>query len=195
MRYINPLTEERVEVRYKQKEHCDTLSPNVNNFVAPSPVAGRVCDFTRLWNSWGNACSTSTPTPLSSHTSEVKRPLSSEIIPGQFQERARVGRCHRRILSKNYGYQTWAVQTICKVRGFSLNVQGREQLIYEILPDNTLAELERPLTTPRTTRVVQSHTIVRDAKAYVLHTRPAHKDYRLVFSKRVLDPDSFQIYP
>ena len=96
---------------------------------------------------------------------------------------------------KNYEYQTRAGQTVCKVRGFSLNFQGREQLNYEILRDNTLAELERPLAAPWTTRVSQSHTIARDAKGYALRTRPSHKDYQLVFSKRVLDPITAKTYP
>ena len=34
IRYVSSLMEERVEVHYKQKEHCETVSPNVNIFVA-----------------------------------------------------------------------------------------------------------------------------------------------------------------
>ena len=52
------------------------------------------------------------------------------------------------------------------MRGFSLNCQGAAQLNYEVLRQNVLAELRAPLAEPRTTRVMQSHTIQRQAKSY-----------------------------
>ena len=54
-------------------------------------------------------------------------------------------------------------KTLVKVRVFSLNSKGHAQLKYEVLRQNTQVELRRPLDTPRTTRVTQSHTIPRDA--------------------------------
>ena len=63
-----------------------------------------------------------------------------------------------------------------------LNCQGAAQLNYHVLRQNVLDELHTPLAEPRTTRVTQSHTIQRQAKDYTLHTRPTHKDYRLVCS-------------
>ena len=96
---------------------------------------------------------------------------------------------------KNYGYKTRAGKTVCKVRGFSLNCQGASQRNYHVLRQNVLDELHTPLAEPRTTRVTQSHTIQRQAKDYTLHTRPTHKDYHLVCSKRVVDPQTAQSYP
>ena len=84
---------------------------------------------------------------------------------------------------------------VCKVRGFSLNVEGSAQLNYDVLRQNTLDELYHPLDEPRTTCVTQSHTIQRNAKTYTLETRSSHKDYRLVYSKRVLDPTTAKTYP
>ena len=60
---------------------------------------------------------------------------------------------------------------------------------------NTLDELQRPLTEPRTTSITQSYSIHRDAKRYRLSTRPALKDYKLVYSKRTLDPTTYVAYP
>ena len=96
---------------------------------------------------------------------------------------------------KNYGYKTRGSKTVCKVRGFSLNCQGAAQLNYDVLRQNVLDELHTPLAEPRTTRVTQSHTIQRQAKDYTLHTRPIHKDYRMVCSKRVVDPQTAKSYP
>ena len=87
---------------------------------------------------------------------------------------------------KNYG---------CKVRGFYLNVEGSAQLNYNVLCSNTLEELFDSLAHPRITHVNQSHTIHRNPKAYTPDTRTAHKDYKMVYSKRVLVPGTARTYP
>ena len=96
---------------------------------------------------------------------------------------------------KNNGYRTREGHTVCKVRGFSLDSEGKVQSNYQVLRQDTLDELEYPLAAPRTTRITKSHHIVRDAKAYALYTQPQTKDYPLVYSKRVLDPVTARIYP
>ena len=40
--------------------------------------------------------------------------------------------------AKNYGYVTKQGKTVCKVRGFSLNVRGSLQLNYEVMKNNIL---------------------------------------------------------
>lgn len=96
---------------------------------------------------------------------------------------------------KNYGY--WMVQgkQECKVRGFSLNVEGSQQLNYEVLRQNTLDELQHPLAQPRVTPVTQTHAIHRNAKEYQLTSGPKTKQYKLVYNKRILDPDTYYTYP
>lgn len=64
-----------------------------------------------------------------------------------------------------------------------------------MLKENTLDELLDPLPEARRRRITQTHSIHRNAKQYTLSTRPTHKDYRLVFTKRVVDVDTFQTYP
>ena len=44
--------------------------------------------------------------------------------------------------AKNYGYQTARGKVECKVRGFTLNVRGREVLNYESMKDHILSTLE-----------------------------------------------------
>ena len=198
IRYVSPLTEERVEVHYKQKEHCETVSPNVNIFVAAFTTCwARLRLYKALELLGERVLYFDTDSIIFTHLPGQTSPPLGDYL-GDFKNELDSGDVIVEFCSggpKNYGYQTRAGQTVCMVRGFSLNVQGQEQLNYEILRDNTLAELERPLAAPRTTRVTQSHTIARDAKDYALHTRSSHKDYRLVSSKRVLDPHSFQTYP
>ena len=90
--------------------------------------------------------------------------------------------------------QSWERRRV-RFGGFSLSVEGDAQLNYHVLRQNTLDELQRPLDQLRMTRVTQSHTIHRDAKNYTLERPPLHKEYRLVYSKRVLDPHTAKTYP
>ena len=90
---------------------------------------------------------------------------------------------------KNYGYVTSLENVVCKVRGFSLDVEGSAQLNYPVLRSNVIAEVEDPREESRITRITESAKIVRHTN--VLNSQPRHKDYRLVFNKRVLlPPDS-----
>ena len=90
----------------------------------------------------------------------------------------------------------------CKVKGFSLNVEGSQYLNYELLRNNVLDEIKRPQYHPITGQITRrqypvkcSHKIVRDVKNFELITVSEEKKYQLVFDKRVVDPKSFQTYP
>ena len=45
---------------------------------------------------------------------------------------------------QNYGYRTRQGKVECKVRGFSLNVRGKEQLNFDLLKQNVLDEIRLP---------------------------------------------------
>ena len=62
---------------------------------------------------------------------------------------------------KNYGYKTSDGDTVCKIRGFSLNYEGSQQLNYQILRQNVLDEVTDPPDTRRITPIVESTKIVR----------------------------------
>ena len=49
---------------------------------------------------------------------------------------------------KHYGYRTARGKVECKVRGFSLNTRGREQLNFELLKENVICEVSDPLKEP-----------------------------------------------
>ena len=63
---------------------------------------------------------------------------------------------------KNYGYRTQKRKVECKVRGFSLNARGQEQLNFDILKRNVLDELHHPQAQTRSIPIFNPHKIVRD---------------------------------
>lgn len=103
---------------------------------------------------------------------------------------------------KYYGYVHDNGKKECKVKGFSLNVEGSQYLNYELLRNNVLDEIKRPHYHPVTGQITRrqypvkrSHKIVRDVRHFELKTVEEEKKYQLVYDKRVVDPDSFQTYP
>ena len=60
---------------------------------------------------------------------------------------------------------------------------------------------QHPARTPRAvimtsyTRVHQSHTIHRHSKSYTLETHASHKDYKMVYTKQVLEPGTDRTFP
>jgi len=96
---------------------------------------------------------------------------------------------------KNYGYKTKQGHVEYKVRGFCLNSEGKTQLNYDVMRQNVLDEIQKPLKKPRQTQVIKTHQIVRDPKQYPLFTFPDYKRYQLVYDKRVVDPNTFHTYP
>jgi len=96
---------------------------------------------------------------------------------------------------KNYGYTTKKGKVECKVRGFRLNSEGKTQLNYNVMRQNVLDEIQKPLLKPRQTQVVKTYQIVRNPKSYQLYTFPEYKWYQLVYDMRVVDPHTFLTYP
>ena len=96
---------------------------------------------------------------------------------------------------KNYGYRTLKGKTECKVRGFSLNTRGQEQLNFDILKKNIIEEVTQPQPVPNNIPVFNPHKIVRDPTTKQLSTETQIKRYQLVFDKRVVDSTNFQSYP
>lgn len=107
---------------------------------------------------------------------------------------------------KNYGYRTHGVHDPdpekvqapvieCKVRGFTLNSKGLEQLNFEVLRNNVLEEIEEPLKEPREKTIRKPYHIVRDAKRYELSTKEQTKKNKIVYDKRVVDPETYKTYP
>ena len=58
-----------------------------------------------------------------------------------------------------------------------------------------LDDIQEPLTKARQTVVRKPYHIVRQTKDYSIQTEEQTKQYQLVYSKRVIEPRTFQTYP
>ena len=96
---------------------------------------------------------------------------------------------------KNYGYTTSTGKVCCKVRGFTLNVRGSQQLNYEVMRQNVLDELHHPLEERRITNVENPYFFTRHPATKCLRIIPRIKQYGLVFDKRVVDSETYKSYP
>ena len=81
------------------------------------------------------------------------------------------------------------------MRGFTLNARGQDQLNFDLLKANVIDEVTVPLDEPRVIPVHNPHKITRDVSSKTLETVEETKRYRVVFDKRVVDPDTFLSYP
>ena len=97
--------------------------------------------------------------------------------------------------AKNYGYITRGGKTECKVRGFSLNVRGKQELNFNTMKANILVEIEHPQEERRVIGVVNPNHFKRDTTYKKIKLVEQVKNYKLVFDKRVLDPQNKMSYP
>ena len=95
-------------------------------------------------------------------------------------------------VAKNYGYTTREGKVECKVRGFTLNVRGMTVLNYNSMKDVILKELKGE---EERLQVTNPNHFKRNTMRKEIGLVPQTKKYRLVFDKRVVDPESMQSYP
>ena len=198
VRHVSVINDDLVEAHYQYQDEDIPVSPNLNIFVACfttcwarlrlyaalEPLRERVLyydtDSIIFLQDEGQA----NPT-LGDYLGD----FTSELDPDDYiTEFVSAG-------PKNYGYQTKLGHVECKVRGFRLNSEGKSQLNYNVMRQNVLDEIQKPLLKPRQTQIVKTYQIVRDPKHYLLYTFPEYKQYQLVYDKRVVDPHTFLTYP
>ena len=97
--------------------------------------------------------------------------------------------------AKNYSYKTRQGKTECKVRGFSLNVRGKQELNFNTMKATILSEIEHPQEEMRVIRTVNPNHFQRDTTNKSIKLVHQVKNYKLVFDKRVLDPQNKMSYP
>ena len=96
--------------------------------------------------------------------------------------------------SKNYAYQTRGGNSVCKVRGFTLNVRGSAILNFQSMKQNILDELHIPQDSRRNLNIVTPYHFQRDVEKKQIRVVPRVKQYGLVFDKRVLNTNAVS-YP
>ena len=176
VRYVSPLTEERVEFHYKLQEGDVSVSPNLNIFIASFTTCWARLHLYEALELLGERCLyyDTDSVIFISRPGETDPPLGDFL--GEFKDELDAGDHIIEFVSggpKNYGYQTLLGKTCCKVRGFSLNSEGAAQLNYKVMRQNVLDEVQKPLKNTRQIQVVKSYKIHRDAKNYHLYTFPA----------------------
>ena len=133
IRYVSTLTEDRVEVHYTKQDHCESLSPNLNIFVACFTTCwARLRLYEALQLLGEQVLYFDTDSVVFAHHPGQASPALGQYL-GEFKDELGYGDSIVEFCSagpKNYSYKTWAGKTVCKVRGFSLNCQGAAQLNY-----------------------------------------------------------------
>ncbi|XP_071477968.1 uncharacterized protein [Diadema antillarum] len=92
---------------------------------------------------------------------------------------------------KNYAYQLENGETHCKVKGITLNYKNSQLINFDTMRAMVRTfgtDDERPIT------VTDDYQITKDAKRKRIETKAARKDYRVVYDKRVVQPD-FSLFP
>ena len=198
IRHVSIMNDQMVEVLYQYQKEDIPVSPNLNIFVACFTTCWarlRLYEALELLRERVLYYDTDSviyleepgqPSPgLGDYLGEFTTELDDDDYIVEFVSGG----------PKNYGYKTRKGHVECKVRGFRLNWEGKTQLNYDVMRQNVLDEIQKPLQKPRQTQVTKTHQITRDPKTYQLFTFPDKKRYQLVYDKRVVDPSSFYTYP
>ena len=198
VRHVSVINDNLVEVHYQYQDEDIPVSPNLNIFVACfttcwarlrlyaalEQLGERVIYYDTDSIIYWTEESQATPV-LGDYLGDFTSELGNDDYIVEFVSGG----------PKNYGYQTKLGHVECKVRGFRLNSEGKSQLNYNVMRQNVLDEIQKPLLKPRQTQIIKTHQIVRDPKHYLLFTFPEYKQYQLVYDKRVVDPLTFQTFP
>ena len=198
VQYVSVFTEDRVEVHYREHEGDVSVSPYLNIFMACFTTCWARLHLYDALGLLGDRCLyyDTDSVIFVSRPGWPDPPLGDFL--GDFKDELEAGDHIVEFVSggpKNYGYKTHEGKIECKVRGFSLNSEGKAQLNYNIMRANVLTEISDPQSQPRQTQVIKSFHVRRDAKHYHLYTFPDYKQYQLVYTKRVLDPETYLTYP
>ena len=187
--FVSVLTEHRVEIHYRQVTDDRLPSIKLNIFIVAftkNTCHARLCLYKALHHLQERILYFDTDSVI-----YIQRPSDPPLHPpcgnylGDFKNDLSPNDHIVEFCSggpKTYVYQTKQGKMVCKVRGFSLNVQGSAELNYHVQRNNTLHELHDRLSHPRIIRLRQSHTIHCHTKSYMLETRPSHKDYKMVYA-------------
>ena len=95
--------------------------------------------------------------------------------------------------AKNYGYKTARGKVECKVRGFTLNVRGKEVLNYDTMKELVFKEIKEEKKTRL--QVCNPSHFKRDTRNKDIGQVVQKKNYGVVLDKRVIDSQSMMSYP
>ena len=188
--------EDILEVVYKQTEANDMPNPKTNIFIACFTTCwARLKLYSYLHRLQKQVLYYDTDSVIYARkegqpqieTGDFLGEMTDELDGDTIQEFVSGG-------AKNYGYQTVGGKFCCKVRGFTLNVRGRERLNYNSMKEHILETLEEEEPAEAIVVTNPNH-FHRDQTLKKLKLTKQDKKYRLVFDKRVIDVDTKRSYP
>ena len=91
---------------------------------------------------------------------------------------------------KNYAYRTNSGKETCKVRGFSLNFTNSHLINFDIIKD--IVTGPKPVNQ---VTIMNSRKICREKRKRKLYNREERKVYKMVYTKRVIDPHTLDTFP
>ena len=192
---IRLCTEDVIEVVFKSKEEAVTPSNKTNVFVAAFTTChARLKLYSYLETLGEQVLYYDTDSVIYKWSAGLPKITTGDYlgdmkneVEGDYIEEFVSGG------AKNYGYRTAGGKVECKVRGFTLNVRGMETLNYDTMKKAILKELEEGKA--QRMEVNNPSHFKRDTKRKDIGLVEQKKSYRLVFDKRVVDPESKQSYP
>ena len=185
-----------LEVVYKQTEENDQPNPKTNIFIAAFTTCwARLKLYSYLhhlqdqvlYYDTDSVIYTWRPDQHFIPTGDFLGEMTDELDGDTIDEFVSGG-------AKNYGYRTVGGKYCCKVRGFTLNVRGREKLNYHSMKGHILDTLQGEEPTAPITVTNPNH-FHRNQTDKSMNLRRLNKNYRLVFDKRVIDTNTKRSHP
>ena len=191
-------SDDRVEIHYKVSNEDEISSPNLNIFIACFTTCwARLKLYNALQLLGERVLYFDTDSVVFvSQTNSIDPPLGDYL--GDFKDELPPDDYIVEFVSggpKNYAYKTFKGKRECKVRGFTLDSTGSRYVNFDVLKKNVIDDILAPQDETTCVEVPIPFKIQRKANDYTLETIQMYKKYKLVYSKRVVDCNTFKSYP
>ena len=94
---------------------------------------------------------------------------------------------------KNYGYKAHQGRVCCKVRGFTLNVRGSQQLNYDVVRQNLIDEITQPLDERRNIDVVNPNFFLEKPRHQASQSHNTRQTLRTRLRQTRRRPEHFHV--
>ena len=185
---VNFVSEEMVEMKWKYKEEFVETSLRTNVVIAAYTTAhARLQLYTYLEMLQDRVLYADTDSIVFVSKKGEEEPILGDFL-GDLTNEEPNGRISQFVTGgpKNYAYQVQNgnnVNTVCKIRGITLNYKTSLQITYDTIKDMVLGSWDDVIT------VCDKFKIVRDCRTSSLLTTSQAKQYKIVFDKRVARSD------
>ena len=188
--HINFVNEETVEMRWKYHEDFIETSDKNNVVIAAYTTAqARLKLYSYLEKLGDRALYCDTDSVIfSTDPDNIDLPLGDYL--GDLTDEVDNGNitCFVTGGPKSYAYKIDTNETICKVRGITLNHKNAKDINFKALKDMVTGVGEKNIT------VTDNFKIVRDRCESKVFTQTQSKDYKIVYDKRVI-VENYQTIP